>query len=83
MKKTTLALTLIVGIVTGVQASIIESDDFTYNDGPVAQPTASVSNPSSTWFANTGSAAGKESWYLTIRLLSPVLHVRKTWSTPW
>jgi hypothetical protein len=60
MKKSTLALTLMVGIVTGVQAGIIESDDFTYNDGPVAQPTANVSNPASTWFANTGSAAGKE-----------------------
>ena len=60
MKKTILALTLLASAVFGVQAGIIESDDFNYNDGPVAQPTASVSNPASTWFANTGSAAGKE-----------------------
>jgi hypothetical protein len=60
MKKSILALSLMAGVLASARAGIIESDDFTYNDGPVAQPTANTINPSSTWFANTGSGAGKE-----------------------
>jgi hypothetical protein len=60
MKRTILAIIVLASAVFGTRAGIIESDDFNYNDGPVAQPSASVANPSSTWFANTGSGTGKE-----------------------
>jgi hypothetical protein len=55
MKKTLIALTILASALSGAQAGIILSDDFTYNDGPIAQPTAATINPSSTWLANSGA----------------------------
>lgn len=61
MKKVLLSLTLFVAAaIPTARAGIILSDDFVYNDGPICQPTASVINPSSTWFAVSGSGAGKD-----------------------
>jgi hypothetical protein len=60
MKKTLIAFTILASALFSAQAGIILSDDFNYNNGPVAQPTAAAINPTSTWIANTGSGAGKE-----------------------
>ncbi len=61
MKKALLSLILLAAAaVPAARGGIILSDDFTYNDGPIAQPTAAIINPSSTWIANTGSGLGKD-----------------------
>jgi hypothetical protein len=60
MKKVLLVLTILASALTGAQAGIILSDNFNYNNGPVAQPTAASINPSSPWLANSGSGTGKE-----------------------
>ncbi|MEI8044867.1 MAG: hypothetical protein WCL11_25880, partial [Verrucomicrobiota bacterium] len=60
MKKALIALTILAGALSGAQAGIILSDDFVYNNGPIAQTSATAINPSSTWIANTGGGAGKE-----------------------
>ncbi len=61
MKKVLLSLTLLAAaFAPAARAGIILSDDFNYNDGPICQPTASVINPLSTWFAVSGSGAGKD-----------------------
>ena len=60
MKKALIALTILASALSGAQAGIILSDDFNYNNGPVAQPTCSAINPLSTWISNTGTGTGKE-----------------------
>jgi hypothetical protein len=60
MKKVIIVLSILASALSGARAGIILSDDFTYNDGPIGQPTASGINPSSTWIATSGSGSGKD-----------------------
>ena len=55
MKRTLIALTILACALSGARAGLILSDDFNYNDGPIAQPTADGINPDSTWLSNSGT----------------------------